>query len=228
MNNTNCTAFLQWALLRFELHWSGFRKARRQVCKRLKPRAHELSLQEHSVYPARLEADPSEWQILDECCHITISTFFRDRGIFEVVRKQLLPAIAVRAKRKERDVKVWSAECASGEELYTLKILRDGEVASGYPGVSLAILASDVDKAMLARAREGRFVQTCLHELPLPLNEQAFEREGARYCVKPNHREGIVFLNQDIRTETPPVFSISSSADMSPLSISLCRYSVKS
>ena len=203
VKDTDSTAFLQWALPQLELRWPGFRKVRRQVCKRLKQRMRDLGLDNYSAYRARLEADPSEWRILDECCHITISRFFRDRGIFEVVRRQMLPAIAARAKREGRDAQVWSAGCASGEEPYTLKILWDVEVAIGYPGVSLSIVASDVDKTMLARAREGCFEQTSLHELPLPLIEQAFDRLGPQYCVKPKHREGIEFIDQDLRTEMP-------------------------
>ena len=204
MNDTDCTAFLQWALPQLELRWPGFRKVRRQVCKRLKQRMRDLGLDNYSAYRVRLEADPSEWQIFDECCHITISRFFRDRGIFEFVRRQVLPDIAARAKREGRDAQVWSAGCASGEEPYTLKILWDVEVASAYPGVSLSIIASDVDKAMLTRAREGYFERTSLHELPPPLIEQAFDRLGLQYCVKPEHREGIEFLDQDLRTEMPP------------------------
>jgi chemotaxis protein methyltransferase CheR len=204
VNDTDCTAFLQWALPQLELRWPGFRKVRRQVCKRLKERMRDLGLDNYSAYRGRLEADPSEWRIFDECCHITISRFFRDRGIFEVVRRQVLPDIAARAKREGRDAQIWSAGCASGEEPYTLKILWDVEVASAYPGVSLSIIASDVDKAMLTRAHEGCFELTSLHELPPPLIEQAFNRLGPQYCVKPEHREGIEFLNQDLRTEMPP------------------------
>ena len=203
MNDTDCTAFLQWALPQLELRWPGFRKVRRQVCKRLKLRMGDLSLNNYSAYRARLEADPSEWRIFDACCHITISRFFRDRGIFEVVRRRVLPDIAMRADREKREAKVWSAGCASGEEPYTLKMLWDIEIASAYPGVSLSIIASDVDEAMVGRAREGCFEPTSLHELPPPLIEQAFDRLGPRYCVKAKLREGIEFLNQDIRTEMP-------------------------
>jgi len=164
----------------------------------------DLGLDSFSAYRARLETDPTEWRVFDECCHITISRFFRDRGIFEVLRKRVLPDIVARAKHEGRDVHVWSAGCASGEEPYTLKILWDVEVASAYPSVSLSIIASDVDKAMLARAREGCFEPTSLHELPPPLIEQAFDRVGSQYCVKRKHRESIEFLDQDLRSEMPP------------------------
>ena len=204
MDNSDCTAFLQWALPQLELRWPGFRKVRRQVCKRLTRHMHDLGLNDFAAYRARLEADPTEWRVFDEFCHITISRFFRDRGIFEVLRRRVLPDIAARAQREGRDAYVWSAGCASGEEPYTLKILWDVEVASAYPSISLSIIASDIDKAMLARAREGCFEPTSLHELPPPLIEQAFDRVGSQYCVKPKHREGIEFLDQDLRSEMPP------------------------
>jgi chemotaxis protein methyltransferase CheR len=204
VSDKDCTAFLQWALPQIELRWPGFRKVRNQVCKRLRARMRDLGLKDYSAYRARLEADASEWRILDECCHITISRFFRDRGIFEAVRRIVLPDIAARARREGRAAEVWSAGCASGEEPYTVKILWDIEIATVYSGVPLSIVATDVDDAMLARAREGCFEPTSLHELQPPLIEHAFDRVDTRYCIKPEHRAGIEFLDQDLRTEMPP------------------------
>ena len=200
---SDCTAFLQWALPQLELHWPGFRRVRRQVCKRLAQRLRELGLGNFADYRARLEADPTEWRVLDECCHITISRFFRERSVFEILRTRVLPEIAARAEREGRNALIWSAGCASGEEPYTIKILWDLEVTKAGPAVALTMIASDVDTAMLARAREGCFRLTSLHELPAPLVEQAFERTGPLYCVKSKHRQGIDFLDQDLRSEMP-------------------------
>jgi chemotaxis protein methyltransferase CheR len=203
VTDADCTAFLQWALPQAGLRWPGFRKVRRQVCKRLRQRMRELGLDGFDAYRVRLEADPSEWLAFDECSHITISRFFRDRGVFEVLRRQVLPSIAARAKREGRGALAWSAGCASGEEPYTLRILWDVEVALAYPDVPLAIVASDVDKAMLTRARRGCFESSSLHELPAPLIERAFDRVDSLYCVKQAYRQGIEFVDQDIRTEMP-------------------------
>jgi chemotaxis protein methyltransferase CheR len=214
MSDVDCTAFLQWALPRLNLRWPGFRKVRRQVCKRLKRRMSDLQLTDFATYRTRLEADPSEWQILDQACHITISRFFRDRGVFEVLRKRVLADIAARAKRERREARAWSAGCASGEEAYTVKILWDLEVASSCPGVSLSITATDVDKTMLARARKGCFEPSSLRELPPHLVRQAFDRVGQALCVRQQHREGIDFLFQDLRLDAPkPLFDLI-----------LCRY----
>jgi chemotaxis protein methyltransferase CheR len=203
VNDSDCTALLQWALPQINLRWPGFRKVRRQVCRRLRERMRDLCLEDCSAYRARLQADPAEWSVLDECCHITISRFFRDRGVFETVRRHVLPDIAARAQREGRAAEIWSAGCASGEEAYTLKILWDAEIAKAFPGVSLSIIATDVDRVMLERARKACFEQTSFHELPPPLIEQAFDRLGPLYCVKPEHREGVEIIDQDLRTQMP-------------------------
>jgi chemotaxis protein methyltransferase CheR len=214
VSDAACTAFLQWALPRLDLRWPGYRKVHRQVCKRVKRRMAELGLDGFEAYRARLEADPEEWRVLDECCHITISRFFRDRGVFEALRRQVLPEIARRARREGREASCWSVGCASGEEPYTVKIIWDLEIAVATPGAALEIVATDIDAAMLARAREGCFDATSLDELPPALIAEAFDRVGDRYCVCPRHRAGIAFLDQDIRTDAPP----------GPFDLVLCRY----
>lgn len=211
--DADCTAFLQWALPQVELRWPGFRRVRRQVCRRLKARLRELGLDGFAAYSARLEADPSEWRVLDQACRITISRFFRDRGVFEVLRRQVLPEIAETARRERRGARAWSAGCASGEEPYTLKILWDLEIAPAVPGVPLSIVASDVDEVMLERARRGGFEASSLRELPPDLVDQAFDRIGPLYCVKPGHRQGVEFVAQDLRAEAPE----------GPFDLILCR-----
>ncbi len=152
MSDTEYPAFLQWALPQLNLRWLGFRKVHRQVCKRLKRRMNDLRIPDLAAYRTRLEADPAEWRFLDECCQFTISRFFREKRVFEVLRIKVLPHIAECAHREGRAARIWSAACASGEEPHTLKILWDLEVARPYPGgVPLSIIATDTDRAMLAR-----------------------------------------------------------------------------
>lgn len=214
MADDDCIEFLQWALPRIGLRWAGFRKVRRQVCKRLKRRMSELGLEGFPAYRERLQMDPEEWRTLDECSHITISRFLRDKGVFEALRTRVLSEIAARAKHEARGVRCWSAGCASGEEPYTLKILWDLEIAGACGEVAFSIIATDIDLTMLERAREGCFPASSLRELPPHLVSQAFERVGNRFCVRARHREGVTFQMQDLRSEAPP----------GPFDLVLCRY----
>jgi chemotaxis protein methyltransferase CheR len=213
MRDADCTAFLQWALPQLGMHWSGFRKVRHQVCKRLSRRISALGLNGFVAYRKRLQADPPEWQVLDRCCHITISRFFRDRGIFDNLRTRVLPVLAERARLDRRHARCWCAGCGCGEEPYSLRILWDLNLMSNGPGVGLSVIATEIDAALLGRARDGCYRSSSLREVPRELVAQAFEQTGPRFCIRPRYREGVTFLNQDLRSEAPP----------GPFDIILCR-----
>jgi chemotaxis protein methyltransferase CheR len=210
VSDPDCTAFLQWALPQLQFRWAGFRKVRRQVCRRVGRRLRELGLDGFSAYRVRLEADPAEWRVLDGLCRITISRFFRDRGVFEVVRREVLPEIAAKAREEGRAARAWSAGCASGEEPYTLKILWDAEIV----GPPLHVVASDADPLVLGRARRGCYDASSLRELEPSLIERGFDRIGPLWCVRPEHRDGVEFLARDLRAEAPE----------GPFDLILCRY----
>ena len=46
MQDDECVQFLQWAVPQLHMRWPGFRKVRRQVCKRLQRRINQLGLDE--------------------------------------------------------------------------------------------------------------------------------------------------------------------------------------
>jgi chemotaxis protein methyltransferase CheR len=163
----------------------------------------ELGLEGYSAYRQRLESEPDEWRVLDECCHITISRFYRDRDVFEQLRRSILPDIARRATIQRRPARIWSAGCASGEEPYTLKILWDLEVVPSCPGAAVEIIATDVDRTMLKRAQVGCYEQQSLHDLPPHIASEAFDRSENLFCVRAQYRKDITFLLQDLRIEMP-------------------------
>jgi chemotaxis protein methyltransferase CheR len=204
MRDDECVIFLQWALPRLDLAWPGFRKVRGQVCKRIKRRMHSLGIASLADYRAKLEADPAEWPVLDGFCRITISRFWRDQSTFAMLKHEVLPEIARRATAEGREARIWSAGCASGEEPYTVKILWDLEVGPRFPGVSLDVVATDLDEALLDRARRACYPAASLRELPPELTAQAFTEGNGCRCVKAAHKQGIQFLQQDVRNEAPP------------------------
>ena len=76
VKDADCTDFLRWALPRLGMRWAGFRRVRRQVCKRLRRRIADLGLRGLAGYPALLEKDSEEWTGLDGLCRISISCFY--------------------------------------------------------------------------------------------------------------------------------------------------------
>ena len=121
-----------------------------------------------------------------------------------MLRHAVLPQIAMRAAAEEREARIWSAGCASGEEPYTIRILWDLEVMPRFPDAFLGIVATDIDEFLLDRARSACYPAASLRELPLELMRQAFTRRSGCWCLRPAHKQGTQFLQQDVRKEAPP------------------------
>jgi chemotaxis protein methyltransferase CheR len=61
-----------------------------------------------------------------------------------------------------------------------------------------------MDETLLDRARRACYPAASLRELPPELTAQAFTGSNGCWRLRPAHRQGVVFLQQDLRTEAPP------------------------
>ena len=184
----SCVRFLQWATPRLGMRWAGFRRVRRQVCRRVRARYVALGLRDHLAYQAYLEDHESEWIVLDTMCRVTISRFFRDRRVFEQ-----LPALA--EDLASRPLRVWSAGCASGEEPYS--------VALALEHIAVEIVATDADGHMLARARRAHYSGGTLRELDAAHIAAAFDELEGGYALRAAIRDRVRLLEQDVRKQAP-------------------------
>jgi chemotaxis protein methyltransferase CheR len=176
---------------------------RRQVCRRVQRRLDELGLPDLGAYRAYLDGHADEWAVLDGLTPITISRFYRDRQVWAGLERAVVPTLA----SAER-VRCWSAGCASGEEPYTLALL-----ASRFPGARFEILATDVEPAMLERARRAEYAASSLKELPEGWRESGFVRSRGLFVLRPEHRRRVTLALDDVRSAAPP----------GPFDLVLCR-----
>jgi len=204
MANTEYGSFLQWALPRLGLRWAGYRRVRGQVEKRVRRRIAELQLPNPAAYRTWLEADENEWNVLRGLAVVTISRFYRDRGVWDQLGEEVLSLAARQAVAAGDDeLRCWSIGCASGEEPYTLSILWILTLAARYPGLRLRILATDVDQHVLARAQNAEYSAATLRDLPAGWRDQAFDRRGGVFQVRARFRAPVELRRQDIRLALP-------------------------
>jgi chemotaxis protein methyltransferase CheR len=204
VTDAESVAFLQWALPRLGLRWAGFRRVRGQVVKRVQRRIKELGLPDAAAYRERLEADPAEWQVLRGRCVVTISRFYRDRGVWDALAGEVLATAAAAATAAgDEELRCWSVGCASGEEPYTLAIVWKLALAVKHPELRLRVLATDVDERVLARARDAAYAWATLRELPPGWIDQAFERQGGVFRLRASFRASVELRQEDIRLDLP-------------------------
>lgn len=204
MKDSECVQFLQWALPRLHMRWPGFRKVRSQVCKRITRRMHQLDIDRVADYRAYLEEHLQEWEVLDVLSRVTISRFYRDKAMFAFLESDVLPVLAQQATdRRQESLRVWSAGSSSGEEPYTIALVWILRLQSKFPRLRLEIIATDVDPNMNRRARSACYLYSSVKNLPADWREQAFVKQDELFCLKPEYRRDVRFVEQDVRVEMP-------------------------
>ena len=196
--------FLQWCLPRLGLRWPGYRKIRRRVYKRLKRRPHELGSPSLDAYRIYLADHGQEWAMLSAICWMPITRFYRDRGVFQYLATEILPQLAqLVTDDRTRELRCWSAGCASGEEPLSLALLWHHRLARRHPTVEFHVVATDIDPLAIQRAQRGCYHWSSMKELPAEWRAEAFVTSGEELCVKDQYRAAVTFLVQDLRERVP-------------------------
>ena len=120
------------------------------------------------------------------------TSWFRDKFPFEAMRTELIPALLA-ARAPSRTLNVWCGAASTGQEPYSLAIL----LREHFPqlaGGDVRIVATDLSRAALAQAREGRYGQMEINRgLPAALIPRYFSREGTKFVLRPEVRQMVEF-----------------------------------
>ncbi|HXQ51555.1 MAG TPA: CheR family methyltransferase [Stellaceae bacterium] len=112
------------------------------------------------------------------------SMFFRDTRPFQQFRSIVLPAL-LEARAATRQLRIWSAACAAGQEPYSLAMML-AEESARLAGWQVALVASDISGEMVARALTGSYSEFEVQRgLPLKYLVKYFEPDSGRWQLKP-------------------------------------------
>jgi chemotaxis protein methyltransferase CheR len=101
--------------------------------------------------------EPSLSQKVVEALLNNETYFFRDRAPFDVLQRHALPELAKRRDKSKR-LRIWSAGCSTGQEVYSLSMLF-AEEPEKWRGWTVDILGTDVSTSCVDRARNGAYSQ---------------------------------------------------------------------
>lgn len=146
-------------------------------------------------------AQTKEWQALAIEITTGESYFFRDRGQFNLLETELLPA-AIAARRREQaelgaarpTLKIWSAGCSTGEELYSLTILLT-RLLPDWERWDLQLVGTDINVEFLRAARQGCYTNWSFRQVPAGVRERHFQAVsgGRRWQIDPKFRQLVQF-----------------------------------
>lgn len=157
------------------------------------------------------------WETILNQLTIGETSFFRNRPQFEALQKAVIPELLER-RANTRNLRIWSAGCATGEEPYSLAIL----LRETIPNIAewhISILATDINTVFLERARQGIYSSWSFRDNPEDFRMRYFTQEKNRWIINPEIRSMVAFNRLNLVEPVYPSLATGTSA----LDMIVCR-----
>jgi len=125
--------------------------------------------------------------------------FYREKDVLDIFRKEVLPGLANRD-----EIRLWSAACSTGDEVYTLAIL----IAEALGMDALRhtqILGTDISAPVIERAESGIFPARQLEQVPADIRRKYMRPVGIEHFqIVPEVRDACTFRRMNLKTAPYP------------------------
>ena len=163
------------------------------------------------------ETDTPLWDDLIQEITIGETYFFRDKVQINALQQHILPQI-ISNHQHDRRIRIWSAGCASGEEPYTLAMLLS-ELIVDPDQWNITILATDIDKAVLEKARRASYRDWSFRQTDEIYKSRYFRKQGETYQLVPWLQKRVQFFYLNLNDTVYPSLATNTNA----LDLILCR-----
>jgi chemotaxis protein methyltransferase CheR len=147
------------------------------VQKRLSPRARELNFDSFQRYFYFLQYDPRADAEFDQIYDLVTTNetyFFREPAQLRAFIDEIVPESL--SRKRVQKLRIWSAGCSSGEEVYTIAMLL--QEAGWFDRAAFEVFGSDISQQVLTRARRGLYRENAFRATPPAFREKFFVKEG--------------------------------------------------
>lgn len=177
---------------------------------RLMKRLRTLKLRSFMDYYDIVLNDTTNNELVEmiDAISTNVTSFFREKQHFDFLVKNVFPAM-VEHKQKVRNqrIRVWSAACSTGEEIYSIAFTLLDFLKSSL-GWDIKFLATDISTKVLKKGELGIFESEKARNIPPLMLERYFDKsvvgKDRYYRVKQAVRDMVVFRRLNLMNETFP------------------------
>ncbi len=168
-----------------------------QMKRRLDSLLVRNKLRDYHEYISLIKGDRSKLDEFVSFMTINVSEFWRNTEQWEILDRHILPGLI-----KDEGIKVWSAACATGDEPYSLVMLLNKYL----PLSKIRVLATDIDKQILQKAREGIYPAKSLKGLPYEFKSGFFkETSPGMFSISEDIKRCVTFKEHNLLTDPYPI-----------------------
>jgi two-component system CheB/CheR fusion protein len=180
--------------------FTGYKK--NSLLRRIQRRMQALQVSGFEEYKDHLEVHPDEYALLFDTILINVTSFFRDRHVWEYIEKEVIPGILAK-KGPDEALRIWCAGVSSGEEAYTIAMLLAGQIGVEAFKRRVKIYATDVDESALSKARMAIYSARDIESVPPEHLDRYFERMDGSFVFHKELRRNVIFGRHDIIQDAP-------------------------
>lgn len=158
-----------------------------------------------SDYMEFVLADRSGQELTELLNRITTNhTFFmREQEHFQFMSKVVLPKL--KRTNREKDLRIWSAGCSTGEEPYTLMMLIFDALGLDQVNWDTSLLATDISIKALKIAQAGIYPEEALRNVPDVWKRRYFKTcPNQEYAVVDEIKQEVIFRTLNLMDESFP------------------------
>lgn len=170
--------------------------------RQMKRRIDALITKHHeNTYSGYIDLIKKDKILFDEFINyltINVSEFYRNPEQWQLLEKEVLPYLFENSGKR---LKIWSAACSTGDEPYSLVML----LSKFMPLNNIKIVATDIDKQVLDKARLGLYNVKSLKGLPDEFIKKYFEEVNDKtYKISNAIKECVEFREHNLLRDPYP------------------------
>ena len=144
-----------------------------------------------------LKADKELFEEFVSYLTINVSEFYRNPEQWELMDKQFIPMLI---EKFGKNLKIWSAACSTGDEPYSLVMA----LSRHLPLNQIKIIATDIDKQILAQAKVGIYNEKSIASVPKDLRDKYFTKIGNSYQISNEIKSRVDFRQHNLIKDLYP------------------------
>lgn len=129
---------------------------------------------------------------------INVSEFYRNPEQWALLDRDIFPELI---KKHGKKLTIWSAACSTGDEPYSLVMALSKHV----PLDHIRIIATDIDKQILEKAKVGLYNEKSVASVPADLKKKYFEQIGSSYKISDEIKRRVEFREHNLLKDPYPM-----------------------
>ena len=172
------------------------------LVRRVRRRMNETRRASVYAYVEYLNQDPKEAEQLFRDLLISVTHFFRDPEVFDLLASRVIPRL-FEGKDADGFVRVWVPGCATGEEAYSIAMLLREHMDGLEAPPQVQVFATDIDAQAIETARQALYPETIASQIPPERLERFFVKHGNMVQVSREIRDLCLFSLHNLIADPP-------------------------